>query len=70
MPPDRSGEGRRDAALLLDILLAAEAILSFVAGLDFAASRRPQRPAPRICRAVAAGVPNGGFVAARPRWTK
>jgi len=27
MPPDRSGAGWRDAALLLDILLAAEATL-------------------------------------------
>lgn len=34
MPPDRFGEGGRDAALLLDILLAAEAIQSFIAGLD------------------------------------
>ena len=34
MPPDRSGAGWRDAALLLDILLAAEAILSFTAGFD------------------------------------
>jgi len=34
MPPDRSDEGWRDAALLLDILLAAEDALAFVAGLD------------------------------------
>ena len=34
MPPNRSGEDWRDAALLLDIMLAAEAILSFTAGLD------------------------------------
>jgi uncharacterized protein with HEPN domain len=34
MPPDRSGEGWRDAALLLDMALAAEDALSFVAGLD------------------------------------
>jgi len=34
MPPDRSDESWRDAALLLDIKLAAEAALSFIAGLD------------------------------------
>jgi uncharacterized protein with HEPN domain len=34
MPPDRSGEGWRDAALLLDIMLAAEDALSFIVGLD------------------------------------
>ena len=34
MPPDQSGESRRDAALLLDMALAAEDALSFVAGLD------------------------------------
>jgi len=34
MAPDRSGESWRDAALVLDILLAAEDALSFVAGLD------------------------------------
>jgi len=34
MPPDRSGESWRDAALLLDIMLAAEDALAFVAGLD------------------------------------
>jgi uncharacterized protein with HEPN domain len=34
MPPDRSDEGWRDAALLLDIMLAAEDALSFVVGLD------------------------------------
>lgn len=34
MPPDRSGEDWRDAAFLLDIMLAAEAITSFIAGLD------------------------------------
>jgi uncharacterized protein with HEPN domain len=34
MPPDRSDASWRDAALLLDILLAAEAALSFTAGLD------------------------------------
>lgn len=34
MPPDRSGEEWRDEALLLDILLAAEVMQSFIAGLD------------------------------------
>jgi uncharacterized protein with HEPN domain len=34
MPPDRSGESWRDAALLLDITLAAEDALTFVAGFD------------------------------------
>ena len=34
MPPDRSGASWRDAALLLDTMLAAEDALSFVSGLD------------------------------------
>src|SRR5271165_6683109 len=34
MPPDQSGESWRDAALLLDMALAAEDALSFVADLD------------------------------------
>jgi uncharacterized protein with HEPN domain len=34
MPPDRASEGRRDAALLLDMALAAEDALSFVEDLD------------------------------------
>ena len=34
MPPDGSDEGWRDAALLLDIVLAAEDALSFVVGFD------------------------------------
>jgi uncharacterized protein with HEPN domain len=34
MPPDHSDDGWRDAALLLDIMLAAEDALSFVVGLD------------------------------------
>ena len=34
MPPERSEESWRDAALLLDIMLAAEDALSFIAGLD------------------------------------
>jgi hypothetical protein len=34
MPPDRSDEGWRDAALLLDIMLAAEDALSFVVDLS------------------------------------
>jgi uncharacterized protein with HEPN domain len=34
MPPDHSSEAWRDAALLLDIFLAAEDALGFVAGLD------------------------------------
>jgi uncharacterized protein with HEPN domain len=37
MPPDRSAKSWRDAAYLLDIMLAAEAALSFVATLDEAA---------------------------------
>ncbi len=34
MPPDRPGAGARDPALLLDMRLAAEDALAFVAGLD------------------------------------
>jgi hypothetical protein len=34
MPPDRSDESWRDAALLLDIMLAAEDAMSFIAGLS------------------------------------
>jgi hypothetical protein len=34
MPPDRSDESWRDAALLLDMVLAAEGALSFTADLD------------------------------------
>lgn len=34
MPLDRPGQGWRDAALLLDMLLAAESIQSFTADLD------------------------------------
>ena len=34
MPPDRSDESWRDAALLLDMMLAAEDALSFVASFD------------------------------------
>jgi uncharacterized protein with HEPN domain len=34
MPPDRSNDGWRDAALLLDVMLAAEDALSFVADFD------------------------------------
>jgi hypothetical protein len=42
MPPDRSDESWRDGALLLDILLAAEDALSFVAGLDERAADSPK----------------------------
>jgi hypothetical protein len=42
MPPERSDEGWRDAALLLDIMLAAEDALSFVVALD----ERCLRPLP------------------------
>ena len=34
MPPDQTGESWRDEALLLDMALAAEDALSFVADLD------------------------------------
>ena len=34
MPPDQSDESWRDAALLLDMALAGEDALTFVAGLD------------------------------------
>jgi uncharacterized protein with HEPN domain len=34
MPPEGSGESWRDPALLLDVMLAAEDALSFIAGLD------------------------------------
>jgi hypothetical protein len=46
MPPDRASEGWRDEALILDMALAAEDALSFVADLDeraFLASDLHQR---------------------------
>lgn len=71
MPPDRSGEGRRDAALLLDILLAAEAILSFTADLDeraFLASDLYQSAVIRKLEVMgeAAGKVSTAFFAAHP----
>ena len=71
MPPNRSGEDWRDAALLLDIMLAAEAILSFTAGLDeqaFLASDLHQSAVIRKFEVMgeAAGKVSQAFCAAHP----
>lgn len=71
MPPERSGESWRDAALLLDIMLAAEAALSFVAGLDeraFLASDLHQSAVIRKLEIMgeAAGKVSTAFCAAHP----
>ena len=71
MPPDRSDEGWRDAALLLDIMLAAEDALSFVAGLDeraFLASGLHQSAVIRKLEVMgeAAGKVSNAFCAAHP----
>ena len=71
MPPERSDESWRDAALLLDIMLAAEDALTFVAGLDegaFLASALHQSAVIRKLEVVgeAAGKVSKGFCAAHP----
>jgi|ERR1700683_3583344 len=71
MPPDRSSESWRDAALLLDIVLAAEDALSFVADLDeraFLASGLHQSAVIRKLTVIgeAAGKVSKAFCAARP----
>ena len=77
MPPDSSGENWRDAALLLDIMLAAEDALSFVAGLDeraFLASGLHQSAVIRKFEVMgeAAGKISTAFCAAHPEipWTQ
>lgn len=77
MPPDRSGESWRDAALLLDILLAAEDALAFIAGLDeraFLASGLHQSAVIRQLAIIgeAAGKVSKSFCAAHPEipWTQ
>lgn len=77
MPPDRSGESWRDAALLLDIVLAAEDALSFIAGLDeraFLASDLHQSAVIRKLEIMgeAAGKVSKAFSAAHPEipWTQ
>lgn len=71
MPPDRSGESWRDAALLLDIMLAAEDALSFIAGLDkpaFLASGLHQSAVIRKLEVMgeAAGKVSKAFCATHP----
>ena len=71
MPPDRPDESWRDAALLLDILLAAEAAQSFVADLDeraFLASDLHQSAVIRKFGVMgeAAGKVSKAFCAAHP----
>jgi uncharacterized protein with HEPN domain len=71
MPPDRSGESWRDAALLLDILLAADDALTFIAGLDeraFLASGLHQSAVIRKLEIMgeAAGRVSQSFRAAHP----
>jgi uncharacterized protein with HEPN domain len=71
MPPDRADEGWRNAALLLDIMLAAEAALSFVVGLDesaFLASDLHQSAVIRKFEVMgeAAGKVSTAFCAAHP----
>lgn len=77
MPPEGSAEGWRDAALLLDIMLAAEDALSFVAGLDegaFLASDLHQSAVIRKFEIMgeAAGKVSKEFRAAHPEipWTQ
>jgi|HubBroStandDraft_1064217.scaffolds.fasta_scaffold623005_1 uncharacterized protein with HEPN domain len=71
MPPDRSEESWRDAALLLDIMLAAEDAQSFVVGLDertFLASDLHQSAVIRKFEVMgeAAGKVSTAFCAAHP----
>jgi uncharacterized protein with HEPN domain len=71
MAPERSGEDWRDAALLLDMMLAAEGALSFAAGLDeaaFLASDLHQSAVVRKLEVLgeAAGKVSKSFCAAHP----
>ena len=71
MPPEHSDESWRDVALLLDIMLAAEDALSFVAGLDeraFLASDLHQSAVTRKLEVMgeAAGKVSKAFCAAHP----
>ena len=71
MPPDQTGESWRDAALLLDMALAAEDALSFVAGLDerafLASDLLPKRRHPQLeVIGEAAGRVSKSFCAAHP----
>jgi uncharacterized protein with HEPN domain len=71
MPPERSNESWRDEALLLDMMLAAEDALSFVASLDeqtFLASDLHQSAVIRKFEIIgeAAGKVSQGFCAAHP----
>src|SRR5271157_5557252 len=71
MPPDQTGESWRDAALLLDMALAAEDALSFVAGLDeraFLASDLYQSAVIRKLEVIgeAAGRVSKSFCTAHP----
>jgi uncharacterized protein with HEPN domain len=71
MPPDQSGESWRDAALLLDMALAAEDALSFIARLDeraFLASNLHQSAVIRKLEVIgeAAGRVSKSFCAAHP----
>lgn len=69
MPPENSGESWRDPALLLDMVIAAEDALSFVAGLDeraFLASNLHQSAVIRKLEVIgeAAGRVSKSFCAA------
>lgn len=71
MTPDRSSEKWRDAALLLDMVLAADDALAFVASLDergFLASDLHQSAVIRKLEVIgeAAGKVSKGFCAAHP----
>lgn len=71
MPPEPLGESWRDAALLLDIMLAAEDALTFVADLDeraFLASSLHQSAVIRKFEVMgeAAGNISKAFCAAHP----
>jgi len=71
MPPERSDERWRDAALLLDIMLAAEDAESFVAGLDESAFRASALHQSAVIRQLevmgeAAGKVSKAFCAAHP----
>jgi uncharacterized protein with HEPN domain len=71
MPPDGSDESWRDAALLLDVMLAAEDALAFIADLDeraFLASGLHQSAVIRKLTVIgeAAGKVSKTFCAAHP----
>jgi uncharacterized protein with HEPN domain len=71
MPPERSGEDWRDAALLLDIMLAAEDALSFIEGLNESAFLESALHQSAVIRKLevmgeAAGKVSKAFCAAHP----